>query len=56
MSEITPTSRSQHAHHWKIEEAEGPTSQGHCLDCGAERTFRNWPAEEVLQRARYAAA
>ena len=56
MSDTTLTTQAQHAHHWMIEEAEGPTSQGQCLECGAERTFRNWPAEEVLQRARYAAA
>lgn len=55
---MTPTetlSRTQHAHHWLIEEPTGPTSQGHCLDCGAEKLFRNWPAEEVLVRAQYAA-
>ena len=44
-----------HAHHWLIEEACGPTSMGRCRDCGAERSFRNWPAEEVLVRAQYAA-
>lgn len=56
MSEPTLTTQSQHAHHWIIDEADGPTSQGQCLDCGAARMFRNWPAEEVLQRARYVAA
>ena len=55
MSETTITALPQHAHHWRIDEAEGPTSPGRCVDCGAERTFRNWPCEEVLQRARYAA-
>jgi hypothetical protein len=30
-----------HPHHWRIAEPEGPTSQGVCLDCGEERTFRN---------------
>jgi len=45
-----------HVHHWLIEEAVGPTSMGRCRGCGAERVFRNWPAEEVLQRAEYNAA
>lgn len=55
---MTPTAtltRTTHAHHWMIDEATGPTSTGRCRDCGAEKTFRNWPAEEVLQRAEYAA-
>lgn len=48
--------RSAHTHHWLIDEAVGPTSMGRCRGCGAEKTFRNWPAEEVLQRAEYNAA
>jgi hypothetical protein len=55
MQTLTPT-RTEHAHHWRIEEAAGPTSAGVCRTCGAERIFRNWPAEEVLQRAEYVAA
>jgi hypothetical protein len=47
---------AEHAHHWRIEEATGPTSRGECRTCGAEKVFRNWPAEEVLQRAEYVAA
>ena len=47
---------SPHAHHWMIDEASGPTSQGRCRGCGAEKTFRNWPNEEILQRAEYEAA
>ena len=48
--------RPAHAHHWRIDEVNGPTSTGVCSTCGAERTFRNWPAEEVLHRAEYVAA
>lgn len=55
MQELMTSTQPTHAHHWVIDEAEGPTSQGRCINCGAERTFRNYPAEEVLQRARYAA-
>ena len=28
-------------HHWRIEEAGGPTSAGACLNCGLVRQFRN---------------
>ena len=28
-------------HHWKIDDVEGPTSQGVCLTCGATKTFPN---------------
>lgn len=45
-----------HAHHWLIEEARGLTSEGQCRKCGARRTFRNWPNEEILRRAEYVAA
>ena len=34
-----------HAHHWLIEEAQGPTSRGLCRRCGAEREFKNWIEE-----------
>ena len=30
-------------HHWVIEMPQGPTSEGRCKLCGAERAdFRNW--------------
>lgn len=51
-----PTNPQTHIHHWRIDEVDGPTSEGQCLRCGAQKTFRNWPAEEVLQRAQYVAA
>lgn len=28
-------------HHWRIEEASGPTSEGYCLNCGETREFNN---------------
>lgn len=31
---------NNHAHHWIIAEANGPTSPGTC-SCGAERLFKN---------------
>jgi hypothetical protein len=50
------TNPGMHIHHWLIDEVQGPTSEGRCLDCGAAKTFRNWPNEEVLRRAEYVAA
>ncbi|MEO8540270.1 MAG: hypothetical protein ABI577_11060 [bacterium] len=50
------TKPRSHTHHWIIDEVEGPTSEGQCQGCGAQRTFRNWPNEEILQRAQYVAA
>ncbi len=29
-------------HHWVIEEADGPTSQGVCRFCGEAKEFRNY--------------
>jgi hypothetical protein len=31
-----------HAHHWLIEEANGPSSVGICKRCGQIRAFKNW--------------
>lgn len=31
-----------HAHHWVIEEASGPLSNGRCKRCGATKAFKNW--------------
>ena len=28
-------------HYWKIEEPDGPTSEGKCLRCGKEKEFYN---------------
>ncbi len=39
--EITPRSE-EHAHHWLIDEADGPLSRGRCKRCGAVREFKNW--------------
>jgi len=30
-----------HSHHWRIDEPNGPTSDGRCTDCGATKTFHN---------------
>ena len=29
------------SHHWVIDSAEGPTSQGRCKLCGTKRSFSN---------------
>ncbi len=29
-------------HHWVIQPATGPVSQGMCLTCGEEREFKNY--------------
>ncbi|MBI5948483.1 MAG: hypothetical protein HY875_10115 [Chloroflexi bacterium] len=34
-----------HAHHWLIEEANGPLSTGVCKSCGERKDFRNWLLE-----------
>lgn len=38
----TASSGTEHSHHWLIEEAEGPISNGECKHCGANKDFRNW--------------
>ena len=32
-------------HHWRIDEARGPTSPGACKACRAIREFKNWIPE-----------
>jgi len=39
-------------HHWKIEEAQGPTSRGVCKLCGVEREFLNTIPEDYPVLAR----
>ena len=34
-----------HAHHWILEEPNGPTSDAVCKLCGAMHRFRNWIEE-----------
>ena len=41
--ETTPTC----AHHWAIEAADGPTSEGVCKNCHQTRTFQNFVAQPV---------
>ena len=42
---------ADHNHHWRIEEANGPTSRGYCRLCGEVREFRNWlPEMDVTTR------
>lgn len=47
------TSPKKHAHYWVIEEVHGPTSDGQCRGCGACRTFKNSPSDEVLIRSEW---
>jgi hypothetical protein len=39
------TETTNHAHHWVIEEAQGPLSQGVCKRCGVVKPFKNWLEE-----------
>lgn len=34
-------------HHWRIERPQGEFSEGHCLNCGATREFRNSAPDET---------
>lgn len=43
ISKPNESNKSTHAHHWRIEEPNGPISMGHCQDCGKEREFKNYP-------------
>lgn len=36
---------ADHAHHWRIDEAHGPISEGLCKICGLIKPFRNWLAD-----------
>lgn len=40
-----PRAATEHAHHWQIKEAQGPTSLGQCRLCGAAKEFKNWLSE-----------
>ena len=33
---------TRHAHRWRIDEPNGPTSMGLCGECGAVKEFQNW--------------
>lgn len=39
---ISENAPGAHAHHWVIEEANGPESTGRCKSCGVVKTFKNW--------------
>lgn len=45
--------QEKHRHHWYIEEANGPTSVGHCFGCGLSRIFRNFQEHDFLVRSEY---
>ena len=34
--------RTSCAHHWKINDPDGPTSSGTCKKCGVEKEFTNY--------------
>jgi len=46
------TERDTCPHHWKIEEAQGPTSNAVCKLCGMEREFLNTIPENSPALAR----
>ena len=37
-----PAVAGEHAHHWRIDEANGPLSSGVCKICGIAKPFKNW--------------
>jgi len=52
MESATPTTK--HAHHWRIDEPDGPHSRGVCRVCGAEKLFKNWlEGQDFLTRAEH---
>lgn len=51
--QTTEMTTQTHAHHWRIDEVEGPVSQGQCLNCGITREFKNYPQEEPMFEHRY---
>jgi hypothetical protein len=53
MQNATTAQAQNHAHHWIIDEAVGPMSNGRCRNCGAEREFRNFPEEQPAYEPRY---
>ena len=40
-----PLAEGDHYHRWRIDEPNGPTSEGLCKVCGVTRQFRNWLQE-----------
>ena len=46
------TARDTCRHHWRIEEAQGPTSMGVCKLCGMAREFLNTIPADYLVLAR----
>lgn len=45
MATVEAPERVAHAHHWVIDEPDGPQSRGRCKSCGAVKAFRNWIEE-----------
>jgi hypothetical protein len=45
-----PTSIKECAHHWMLPRPGGPTSNGICKFCGAEREFSNTTASGWVAR------
>jgi hypothetical protein len=49
MATITATPAApvqpDHLHRWRIDEPNGPVSEGVCKVCGATKNFKNWLAE-----------
>lgn len=48
MPATVPAQKKTHAHHWRIDEVDGPVSEGYCLQCGAKKEFRNYPNDEPM--------
>lgn len=42
---IAPKPAADHFHRWRIDEPNGPISQGVCKVCGQKKQFKNWLSE-----------
>lgn len=40
-----PKPQADHFHRWRIDEPNGPVSEGVCKICGVTKQFRNWLSE-----------
>jgi hypothetical protein len=45
---LTKPNATAHAHHWVIDEANGPLSAGRCKTCGDQKAFKNWLDEPTF--------
>jgi hypothetical protein len=49
---LLPPGAGDHAHHWLIAKQDGPSSEGTCKACGAQRDFVNGYTRSYVARYR----